>query len=63
MFVSVEDGLANSGNSDQSGFSSFVTEVPTTNPEDRVPLGFMMSVIDIPCKDVINTNQTKGTKC
>ena len=59
MFVSVEDGLANSENSDQSGFSSFVTEVPTTNPEDRAPLGFMMSVIDIPCQDVINSIPTR----
>jgi hypothetical protein len=39
MFVSVEDGLANSGNSDQSGF--------------------LMSVIDIPCKDVINSIPTR----
>ena len=55
MPVSVEDGLANSGQCDKLEFSSLVTEVPTTSAEDRVPLGFIKSVIDIPCKDVINS--------
>jgi len=59
MFVSGEGGLANSGTCDQSEFSSLVTEVPTTSLENRIPLGFIKSVIDIPCQDVINSIPTR----
>lgn len=59
MFASGEDGLANAGKCDQSEFSSLVTEVPTTSLENRMPLGFIKSVIDIPCQDVINSIPTR----
>ena len=54
-FASVRAGLANSEYRAQSGFTPLVTEVPVAGSGDRVPLGFSMLVIDIPCKDVINS--------
>ena len=59
MFVSVRLGLANSEYLAQSEFTALVTEVPLTNSEDRFPLGFTISVIDIPCKDVIDSIPTR----
>ena len=54
-FVSIEAGLANSEYRAQSGFTPLVTEVPIAGSGDRVPLGFTISVIDTPCKDVIDS--------
>ena len=55
MFVNVRVGLANSDYRAQSGFTALATEDPMASSEDRVPLGFSLLVMDIPCKDVINS--------
>jgi hypothetical protein len=47
--------VANAAGSLSSELPKLVTDAPVADPNGPVPLGFSMVMVDVPCKDIINS--------